>query len=79
MPKKPIKRGLRSGVGVIAKWVHLWFPVKVGNTTEKNLSARVVKDLSVAAVKGKGYHLYFDNFSKTISWLGGRANLFGNQ
>jgi len=34
---------------------------KVGQTTEKNLGARVVKDLS-KPLRGKIYHLYFDNF-----------------
>ena len=33
----------------------------VGDTTKKNLGARVVKDLT-EHIRGKNYHLYFDNF-----------------
>lgn len=45
---------------------------KVGDTTEKNLGARVVKDLS-EHIKGKNY-LYIDNFilvpnSKPSCWI----------
>ena len=40
---------------------------KIGQTTEKNFGARVIKDLS-EPLRGKNYHLYFDNlfFSPTL-------------
>ena len=41
---------------------------KVGNTSEKNLGARVVTDLS-KDVLNKGFHLYFDNFFSSPSLL----------
>ena len=34
---------------------------KQGSTTEKNLGARVVKDLA-EHIQGKNYFLFFDNF-----------------
>ena len=41
---------------------------KVGNATEKNLGARVVEDFS-ELIKGKSYHLYFDNFFSSYTLL----------
>ena len=41
---------------------------KVGDTSEKNLGARVVTDLS-KDVLNKGFHLYFDNFFSSPSLL----------
>ena len=65
MPKKPIKRGFKVWCRCDSKNGYTCsfqvYTGKIGNTTEKNLGARVVKDLS-APIKGKGYHLYFDNF-----------------
>ena len=66
MPKKPIKRGFKvccrcdNKNGFTCSFqMHA---VKVGNATEKkNLGACVLKHL-YEPIKGKGYHLYFDNF-----------------
>ncbi|KAL4127508.1 hypothetical protein QTP88_011675 [Uroleucon formosanum] len=64
MPKKPIKRGYK--VWALAdKHGYLWnfdvYTGKSGDTTEKNLGARVVKNLS-APLLNKNYFLYFDNY-----------------
>lgn len=64
MPKKPIKRGYK--VWALAdKYGYLWnfdvYTGKSGDTVEKNLGARVVKNLS-APLKNKNYFLYFDNY-----------------
>jgi len=64
MPKKPIKRGYK--VWALAdKHGYLWnfdvYTGKSGDTTEKNLGARVVKNLS-APLQNKNYFLYFDNY-----------------
>ena len=60
MPKKPIKRGFKVWCRCDSKNGYTCsfqvYTGKIGNTTEKNLGARVVKDLS-APIKGKGYHL----------------------
>jgi len=80
MPKKSIKRSFNVWCRCDSKnGCTCDFQVyidKVGNTTEKNLGARVVKDLSVAALKGKGYHLYCDNFFSSPKLL---ADLVGEQ
>lgn len=65
MPKKPIKRGFkvfcrcdsRNGYSCSFQL----YTGKVGQATETNLGARVIKDLS-EAIRGKNYHLYFENF-----------------
>jgi len=41
---------------------------KIGQTTEKNLGARVVNDLS-EPLRGKNYHFYFDNFFSSPTLL----------
>ena len=65
MPKKPIKRGIK--VWVLADSTNGYFSRlevytgKKGNTTEKNLGSRVVKDLT-SDFQGKWHRVYFDNF-----------------
>jgi hypothetical protein len=62
--KKPIKRKYK--VRVLAdKNGYLWnFEVyikKIEDFTEKNLGARVIKQLSLS-LQNKNHHLYFDNY-----------------
>lgn len=65
MPMKPIKRGVKvwtradSINGYVCE-LQIYLG-KVGNTAEKQLGARVVKDLTRALV-GKYYTIYCDNF-----------------
>ena len=65
MPLKPTKRGIK--VWVLADSHNGYFSHfevytgKKGNTAEKNLGVRVVKTLT-AELKGKGHHVFFDNF-----------------
>ena len=65
MPLKPTKRGIK--VWVLADSHNGYFSRfevytgKKGNTAEKNLGVRVVKTLT-AELKGKGHHVFFDNF-----------------
>jgi len=65
MPKKPTKRGIK--VWVLADSSNGYFSRieiytgKKGNTTENNLSSRVVKDLT-QDFQQKYHHVFFDNF-----------------
>jgi len=65
MPKKPTKRGIK--VWVLADSDNGYFcrlqvyTGKKGNTTEKNLGSRVVKDLTFD-FRNKWHHVFFDNF-----------------
>ena len=72
MPKKPIKRGFKVWCRCDSKNGYTCsfqvYTGKVGQTTEKNLGARVVKDLS-ESLRGKNYHLYFDNFFSSPTLL----------
>ncbi|XP_018403038.1 PREDICTED: piggyBac transposable element-derived protein 3-like [Cyphomyrmex costatus] len=63
MPAKPIKRGYKCWVLADESSFVCKFQLYTGKTesTEKQLGARVVKDLTRHLV-GKGYHVYFDNF-----------------
>ena len=64
MPKKPIKQGFKVWCRSDSKNGYTCsfqvYTGKVGDTTEKNLGARVVKDLS-EPIRGKNHQLYFDN------------------
>jgi hypothetical protein len=68
MPLKPIKGGykvwIRAGE---SGYVHQFqiYVGKVGNDVEKNLGARVVKDLT-RNITGKDYNLHFDNFFNSV-------------
>ncbi|CAH1974181.1 unnamed protein product [Acanthoscelides obtectus] len=71
LPKKPIKRGYK--VWVLAdKTGYCWnfeiYTGKVGNETEKNLGARVVKSLT-AQVINKNHRIYFDNFFSSVKLM----------
>ena len=68
MPMKPVKRGYKVWLradesGYISKFQI--YSGKVGEAAEKNLGARVVKELSTDLI-GKGHYLYFDNFFNSI-------------
>ena len=64
-PKKPTKRGFKVWCRSDSKTGYTCafqvYTGKVGDTTEKQLGARVVKDLS-KDIKGKNYFVFFDNF-----------------
>jgi len=65
MPKKPTKRGIK--VWVLADSTNGYFSRlqiytgKKGNSTEHNLSSRVVKELT-SDFQYKWHHVFFDNF-----------------
>nr|CAH7769898.1 unnamed protein product [Callosobruchus chinensis] len=67
MPMKPIKRGYKVWIRADETGYVCQFQIytgKVSDASEKNLGARVVKDLT--HLIGKGHHLYFDNFFNSI-------------
>ena len=72
IPSKPTKRGFKVWVRCDSRnGFTCCFQVytgKVGDTAEKNVGARVVKDVS-NDVLDKGYHLYFDNYFSSPSLL----------
>ena len=72
MPNKPTKRGYKIWCRCDSRNGYTCcfqvYTGKVGNTSEKNLGARVVTDLS-KDVLNKGFHLYFDNFFSSPSLL----------
>lgn len=63
MPAKPIKRGYKCWVRADESSYVCEFQIYTGKTdsTEKQLGARVVKDLTRELVGGN-HHVYFDNF-----------------
>lgn len=68
MPMKPIKRGYKVWIradksGYVCKFQI--YTGKVLDATEKNLGARVVKDLTQDLI-GHGHYLYFDNFFNSV-------------
>nr|CAH7764664.1 unnamed protein product [Callosobruchus chinensis] len=68
MPMKPIKRGYKVWIRADETGYVCQFQIytgKVSDASEKNLGARVVKDLTQDLI-GKGHHLYFDNFFNSI-------------
>lgn len=68
MPLKPTKRGYKVWVRADETGYLCEFQIyvgKVGDTAEKDLGARVVRDLSNNLI-GKGHHLYFDNYFNSI-------------
>ena len=79
VPKKPTKRGFkvwcrcdsRNGYSCAFQV----YAGKHGSTTEKNLGARVVKDLA-EDIQGKNYFLFFDNFFSSPTLL---ADLISSQ
>lgn len=71
MPKKPIKRGykvwmLADESGYCGKFQI--YTGKRGDNAEKNLGARVVKDLC-KGLEGKGHNVYFDNYFTSVPLL----------
>ena len=71
IPNKPVKRGIK--VWVLADSNNGYFhtmQVYTGktNTPEKQLGARVVKDLT-RSLAGKHHHVYFDNFFTSVKLL----------
>ena len=72
MPMKPVKRGIKVWVlGDSQNGYFSSFQVytgKEGNTTEKGLGKRVVKDLT-EDLKGKHHHVYFDNFFTSLDLI----------
>ena len=72
MPKKPIKRGIK--VWVLGDSSNGYFSRlevytgKKGNTVEKDLGSRVVKELT-KDFQHKWYRVYFDNFFTSKSLL----------
>ena len=68
MPLKPIKRGYKVWIRADESGYVCQFQIysgKVSDIAEKDLGARVVKDLSRDLV-GKGHHIYFDNFFNSV-------------
>jgi hypothetical protein len=71
MPKKPIKRGFKVWMacdarnGLISQ-CQVYTGKDVSGQVENQLGAKVVKSIS-ADLKGKGHHLYFDNFLSSVS------------
>ena len=69
MPQKPIKRGFKVWCSADAhngflKGIHVYTGATTGST-EHGLGASVVKQLS-EPLRGKGHHLYFDNFFSSV-------------
>ena len=75
VPKKPTKRGFKVWCRCDSKNGYTSdfqvYAGKQGDSTEKNLGARVVKDLA-EDIQGKNYFLFFDNFFSSPTLL---ANL----
>ncbi len=71
LPMKPVKRGLKVFVLAVSKtgYFHT-LQVYTGkeNTPEKQLGARVVKDLTTS-LKDKHHNVYFDNFFTSVKLL----------
>lgn len=68
MPLKPTKRGYKVWVRANENGYISQFQVytgRVADTTEKNLGARVVKDLT-ASLQGKNHQVYFDNYFSSL-------------
>ena len=70
MPAKPIKRGYKCWVRADESSYLCEFQIYTGKTEnpEKNLGARVVKDLTRQLVGGN-HHVYFDNFFNSVPLL----------
>lgn len=79
MPAKPIKRGYKLWTRADESCFICEFQVYAGKTesTEKQLGARVVKDLTRELVGGN-HHVYFDNFFTGVDILVSlkRENIF---
>lgn len=68
MPQKPIKRRYKVWVRADQTGYMCEFQIytgKVGDSTEKDLGARVVIDLTRDLV-GKGHNVYFDNYFNSV-------------
>ncbi|XP_018401793.1 PREDICTED: piggyBac transposable element-derived protein 4-like [Cyphomyrmex costatus] len=70
MPAKPIKRGYKCWVRADSSSYVCEFQIYTGKTdgTEKQLGARIVKDLTREIVGGN-HHVYFDNFFTGVDLL----------
>lgn len=71
MPMKPIKRGYKMWVRADQSGFVSEFQIYTGKTddaTEKELGARVVRDLTRAIV-GKNHRVYFDNYFSSIKLM----------
>ena len=72
MPMKPIKRGIKVWVLGDSCNGYFWnfqvYTGKMGDTAEKGLGARVVKDLT-SDLKGKYHHAFFDNYFTSVGLL----------
>ncbi|XP_043473627.1 piggyBac transposable element-derived protein 4-like [Leptopilina heterotoma] len=70
MPAKPIKHGYKSGTRADESGFVCEFQIYTGKTesTEKQLGARVIKDLTRELVSGN-HHVYFDNFFTGVDLL----------
>ena len=72
MPLKPTKRGIKVWVLADSHNGYFWkfqvYTGKQGDTVERGLPARVVKSLT-EDLKGKHYHVFFDNFFNSFQLL----------
>ena len=71
MPKKPIKRGFRvwmecDGHNGLTSQCQIYAGKDASGVVETQLGAKVVKSLT-ADLKGKGHHLYFDNYFSSVT------------
>ncbi|XP_051174282.1 piggyBac transposable element-derived protein 4-like [Leptopilina boulardi] len=70
MPLKPVKRGYKCWVRADSSAYVCEFQLYTGKTEsiEKQLGARVVKDLTLE-LKGNNHHVYFDNFFTGVALM----------
>lgn len=70
MPAKPVKRGYKCWIRADESGYVCEFQIYTGKTdsTEKQLGARVVKDLTRELIGGN-HHVYFDNFFTGVDLL----------
>ena len=72
MPLKPTKRGIKVWVLADSHNGYFWrfevYTGKQGDTVQKGLGAQVVKSLT-QELKGKNFHVYFDNFFNSFDLL----------
>lgn len=72
MPLKPTKRGIKVWVLADSHNGYFWrfevYTGKQGDKVQKGLGAQVVKSLT-QELKGKNFHVYFDNFFNSFDLL----------
>ena len=70
LPTKPVKRGYKCWTRADQSGYICEFQIYIGKTesAEKQLGARVIKDLTRELVDGN-YHVYFDNFFTEVDLL----------